>query len=119
MLYWAFVFLIIGIIAAIFGFGGIAGAAIGIAKVIFFIFIALFVIFLILGFTVFRRITGREGQAKKKNRRWPCGFSCPWDRRQTSCISSIFRSSSSAPSSSRSSRALFAFGKILPSSSLT
>lgn len=59
MLYWAFVFLIIGIIAAIFGFGGIAGAAIGIAKIIFFVFIALFVIFLILGFTVFRRITGR------------------------------------------------------------
>jgi uncharacterized membrane protein YtjA (UPF0391 family) len=56
MLYWAFLFLIIGIIAAILGFGGIAGAAIGIAKVIFFIFIALFVLFLILGYTVFRRL---------------------------------------------------------------
>lgn len=56
MLYWAFLFLIIGVIAAILGFGGIAGAAIGIAKVIFFIFIALFILFRILGFTVFRRL---------------------------------------------------------------
>lgn len=37
----AFLFLIIGVIAAILGFGGIYGTAIGIAKVIFFIFIAL------------------------------------------------------------------------------
>lgn len=59
MLYWAILFLIIGVIAAIFGFGGIAGVAIGIAKVVFFIFIALFIIFLILGFTAFRRLFRR------------------------------------------------------------
>ena len=59
MVYWAILFLIIGVIAAIFGFGGIAGVAIGIAKVIFFIFIALFIIFLILGFTAFRRLFRR------------------------------------------------------------
>jgi uncharacterized membrane protein YtjA (UPF0391 family) len=57
MLKWALFFLVIGIIAAIFGFGGIAGAAIGIAKILFFIFIALFVLFLILGLTVYRSIT--------------------------------------------------------------
>jgi len=49
MLHWAIVFLIIGIIAAILGFTGIAGAAIGIAKILFFIFIALFVIGLLTG----------------------------------------------------------------------
>ncbi|MBV8512402.1 MAG: DUF1328 domain-containing protein [Xanthobacteraceae bacterium] len=36
--------LIIALIAAIFGFGGIAGAAIGIAKIIFFVALVLFLI---------------------------------------------------------------------------
>jgi uncharacterized membrane protein YtjA (UPF0391 family) len=35
MLYWAAVFLVISIIAAVLGFGGIAGAAAGIAKILF------------------------------------------------------------------------------------
>ena len=39
MLGWALTFLVIALIAAVLGFGGIAGAAAGIAKVIFFIFI--------------------------------------------------------------------------------
>lgn len=59
MLRWAFFFLIIGLIAALFGFTSIAGAAIGVAKILFFLFIALFVVFLILGLTVFRTVTGR------------------------------------------------------------
>lgn len=59
MLYWAAVFLIVSIIAAIFGFGGVAAAAAGIAKVLFFIFIALFVITLVIGITIARKITGR------------------------------------------------------------
>lgn len=41
--------LIIAIIAAIFGFGGIAGAAVGFAKIIFFIAIVLFLISLLVG----------------------------------------------------------------------
>jgi uncharacterized membrane protein YtjA (UPF0391 family) len=49
MLHYAWVFLILAIIAAIFGFGGIADAAAGIAKVLFFLFIALFVIGLLMG----------------------------------------------------------------------
>ena len=49
MLQYAWVFLFLAIIAAIFGFGGIAAAAAGIAKVLFFIFIALFVIGLLAG----------------------------------------------------------------------
>ena len=47
MLGWAITFFIIAIIAAVFGFGGIAGAATGIAQFLFFVFVALLVISLI------------------------------------------------------------------------
>ena len=49
MLGWAVFFLVIALIAALFGFGGIAGAAVGIAKLLFFVFLAIFVISLIMG----------------------------------------------------------------------
>ena len=49
MLGWAVTFLIIALIAAVLGFGGIAGTAMGIAKIIFFIAIVLFVLSLIFG----------------------------------------------------------------------
>jgi len=49
MLYWAIVFFIISIIAALFGFTGIAIAFAGIAKILFFVFIVLFVLMLIFG----------------------------------------------------------------------
>ena len=51
MLHYAWVFLVIAIIAAVFGFGGIAAASAGIAKVLFYIFLAIFVISLLLGRT--------------------------------------------------------------------
>jgi len=41
--------LIIGLIAAVLGFGGIAGTFIGVAKILFFVGLALFAIFLVLG----------------------------------------------------------------------
>jgi uncharacterized membrane protein YtjA (UPF0391 family) len=44
MLHYAIVFLVIALIAALFGFGGIAAGAIGIAKTLFFVFIILAVI---------------------------------------------------------------------------
>ena len=43
MLHYALVFFIVAIIAAIFGFGGIAAGAAEIAKVLFFIFLVLFI----------------------------------------------------------------------------
>jgi uncharacterized membrane protein YtjA (UPF0391 family) len=49
MLYWALVFFIVAIVAAIFGFGGIAAGAVSIAQVLFFLFIVLFLISLVLG----------------------------------------------------------------------
>lgn len=47
MLGWALTFLVVAIIAAVFGFGGIASASAGIAQILFFIFVALFVIAMI------------------------------------------------------------------------
>jgi len=49
MLYWAVVFFIVAIIAAVFGFGGIAAGAVDIAKVLFFIFVVLFILSFIFG----------------------------------------------------------------------
>ncbi|MFH0925931.1 MAG: DUF1328 domain-containing protein [bacterium] len=49
MLNWALAFFIIALIAAVFGFGGISTAAAGIAKILFFIFLALLIISLIMG----------------------------------------------------------------------
>ena len=49
MLYYAAVFLVIALIAALFGFTGIAASAVGIAKILFFVFVLLFVISLIMG----------------------------------------------------------------------
>ena len=49
MLGWAVMFLIIALAAAVCGFGGIAAASAGIAKLLFFIFLVLFVISLIFG----------------------------------------------------------------------
>lgn len=49
MLYYAAVFLVIALIAALFGFTGIAGGAVAIAKVLFFVFTVMFVVLLIAG----------------------------------------------------------------------
>jgi uncharacterized membrane protein YtjA (UPF0391 family) len=49
MLYWALVFLIIALVAGLFGFTGLYLAAAGIAKIIFFVFIVLLLISLLAG----------------------------------------------------------------------
>ena len=53
MLHYAIVFFVVALIAALFGFGGIAAGAAEIAKVLFFIFLVLFVVSLVVG--LFRR----------------------------------------------------------------
>jgi len=47
MLYYALVFLIVAIIAGLLGFGAISFAAAGVAKILFFIFLILFLISLV------------------------------------------------------------------------
>jgi len=49
MLRLALMFLVVALIAGLFGFTTIAGAAVGIAKFLFFLFMAIFLAFLILG----------------------------------------------------------------------
>ena len=49
MLSWVVTFLVIALIAALLGFGGIAGASIEIAKIVFFVALILFVISAIVG----------------------------------------------------------------------
>ncbi len=49
MLGWALTFLIVALIAAVFGFGGVASGAATIAKVLFFVFLVLFIVSLIMG----------------------------------------------------------------------
>ncbi len=56
MLYWSLVFLVVAILAGLFGFGVIAGASYTIAKVLFFVFLVIFIISLIVGATGRRRL---------------------------------------------------------------
>jgi len=58
MLRWALIFLVIGLIAGVLGFTGVAGTSIAIAKVLFFIFLAIFLILMVAGLTVARRVSG-------------------------------------------------------------
>jgi uncharacterized membrane protein YtjA (UPF0391 family) len=58
MLGWVITFLVIALIAAALGFGGIAGTAVGLAKLVFYVFLALFLISL-----VYSLATGRSPPA--------------------------------------------------------
>jgi uncharacterized membrane protein YtjA (UPF0391 family) len=42
-------FLIFALIAAVLGFGGLAGAAVGIAKILFFVFLVIWLVAMIFG----------------------------------------------------------------------
>src|SRR3546814_13049828 len=55
MLGWALLFLIVALVAGLFGFGGIASAAVGIAQALFFLFIVMFAVFLVMGLFSGRR----------------------------------------------------------------
>ncbi len=48
MLRWALIFLVVALVAAILGFTSIAGAAIDVAKILFYVFVVLFVVSLVM-----------------------------------------------------------------------
>jgi uncharacterized membrane protein YtjA (UPF0391 family) len=56
MLKWAFIFLVVAIVAALFGFGGVAAASAGIAKILFYVFLLIFAITLVLGLTAAKKV---------------------------------------------------------------
>lgn len=59
MLRWSLGFFIVAIIAAVLGFGGIASGAAEIARVLFFIFLVVFVVSLIWGLSTGKKLSGR------------------------------------------------------------
>jgi uncharacterized membrane protein YtjA (UPF0391 family) len=56
LLKWAAIFFVIALIAAAFGFTGIAAGAASIAKVLFYLFLGIFVVFLIAGIIVGNKV---------------------------------------------------------------
>jgi uncharacterized membrane protein YtjA (UPF0391 family) len=57
MIKWAIIFAIIGLVAGLFGFTGLAGAAMGIAKFLFWAAVIIAVILFVLGMTVYKKLT--------------------------------------------------------------
>ena len=57
MLKWALIFLILGVVLGMLGFGGIGGAFVDIAKILFYIAIAIFVLFLVVALLAGRAVT--------------------------------------------------------------
>jgi uncharacterized membrane protein YtjA (UPF0391 family) len=58
ILKWALVMFLVSLVAALFGFTDIAAASADIARVLFYVFIAIFLVLLVLGLTAFRAVRG-------------------------------------------------------------
>jgi uncharacterized membrane protein YtjA (UPF0391 family) len=56
MLKWALIFFIVSLVAGVFGFTGIAAGAAAVAKILFYVAVALFLVFLVLGLLAMRAI---------------------------------------------------------------
>jgi uncharacterized membrane protein YtjA (UPF0391 family) len=56
MLYWALVFLVIALIAGLLGFTAIAGATYAIFKILFWVFLIIFLVSLLMGFAGRKRL---------------------------------------------------------------
>jgi len=57
LLRWALFFLVISLIAALFGFGGISAGAADIARVLFYIFLGVCIVLFVLGLFVYNSVT--------------------------------------------------------------
>lgn len=56
LLKWAVIFLVIALIAAAFGFTGIAAGAASIAKILFYLFLGIFLVLLITGIVIGQKL---------------------------------------------------------------
>ncbi len=54
LLKWALIFFVISLVAALFGFTGLSVASADIARILFYIFLVIFLVLLVLGLTIFR-----------------------------------------------------------------
>lgn len=70
MLSWALTFLVIAIIAAVLGFGGIAGTAVGLAKICFLVFLVLAIVAFVTGRRPSVCVCGHT-RGLRNPRRWP------------------------------------------------
>jgi len=57
MLKLALVFMILSLLAALFGFGNLAEGFADVAKIFFFIFLVIMIVLVVLGFTVYKAVT--------------------------------------------------------------
>lgn len=57
MLKWAAIFAVAALVLAVLGFGGLAGAAIDIAKILFWLAVIIAGALFVLGFTVYKKVT--------------------------------------------------------------
>ena len=57
MLRWALGFLVLAIVAAFFGFGGVAATSAGIAKTLFYVFVVIFLLTFVFGLVSGKRVS--------------------------------------------------------------
>lgn len=57
MIKWAIIFAVVALVMAVLGFGGLAGAFMDIAQILFWLAVIIAVIFLVLGFTIYKKVT--------------------------------------------------------------
>lgn len=57
MIKWAIIFAIIALVAGALGFTGVAGAAMGIAKFLFWAAVIIAIILFVLGMTIYKKLT--------------------------------------------------------------
>ncbi len=61
ILKWGLIFFLVSIVAGILGFTGISAASADVARFLFYVFVAIFLVLLILGLTIFRVRGGPNG----------------------------------------------------------
>ena len=60
MLRWSLTFFVIAIVAAVFGFGGIAASAVEIGKILFYLFLFVSIVTLLIAMAVGEKFLGRS-----------------------------------------------------------
>lgn len=57
MLKWALIFAVVALVLAVLGFGGLAGAFIDTAQILFWLAVVIAVVLFVLGYTVYKKVT--------------------------------------------------------------
>jgi uncharacterized membrane protein YtjA (UPF0391 family) len=58
LLKWALIMFIVSLVAALFGFTDLSAASADVARILFYIFLVIFLVLLVLGLTIFRAARG-------------------------------------------------------------